>query len=224
MTTVKDIYDYIDSYAPFVTQEEWDNAGLITGSLNAAVERCVMCLDVTADAVRAAVDGDAQLILSHHPLIFSPVKRLEAGTALYSCAQNGISVISAHTNFDRAANGINRNLCKLLDLRESAPVENTFIWTGSLETPMSAEDFAKFDLILAMDENNLEDICYRRPNGDKRYEKAKVKRILEYAPEYGQNVPDPYYHNGFDRVFEMLEAACQNLLTTLSNSQNKEQK
>lgn len=90
--------------------------------------------------------------------------------------------------------------------------------------PLSAEDFAKFDLILAMDENNLEDICYRRPNGDKRYEKAKVKRILEYAPEYGQNVPDPYYHNGFDRVFEMLEAACQNLLTTLSNSQNKEQK
>lgn len=144
MTTVKDIYDYIDSCAPFSTQEEWDNAGLITGSFNAAVTRCVMCLDVTAAAVKAAVDGDAQLILSHHPLIFSPLKRLEVGTAIYSCAQNGISVISAHTNFDRAANGINRNLCKLLDLRDAAPVENTFIWTGSLDTPMSAADFAAF--------------------------------------------------------------------------------
>ena len=83
--------------------------------------------------------------------------------------------------------------------------------------PVRAEDFAEFDLILAMDENNLADLEWKRPAGDPRYQKAEVKLLLEYAPEFGRNVPDPYYHNGFERVFAMIEAACRNLLTELAN-------
>ncbi len=82
--------------------------------------------------------------------------------------------------------------------------------------PVRAEDFAEFDLILGMDDTNIEDLAWRRPEGDQRYSKALVKKLLEYAPEYGENVPDPYYHNGFDRVFEMMEAACKNLLKEFS--------
>ncbi len=81
--------------------------------------------------------------------------------------------------------------------------------------PLRAEDFAEFDLILAMDRLNLIDIEYRRPHGDARYQRARVELILHYAPEYGQEVPDPYYHNGFDKVFAMLETACRNLLAEL---------
>lgn len=81
--------------------------------------------------------------------------------------------------------------------------------------PVRAEDFAEFDLILGMDDNNIEDLSWRRPEGDKRYDKALVKKLLEYAPEYGENVPDPYYHNGFEQVFEMMETACKNLLKEL---------
>lgn len=77
---------------------------------------------------------------------------------------------------------------------------------------LRADDFADFDLILAMDNMNLADMQYKRPAGDKRYEKAKLKLMLEYAPEYGENVLDPYYHHGFDQVYEMLEKACQNIL------------
>lgn len=74
------------------------------------------------------------------------------------------------------------------------------------------DDFADFDLILAMDKRNIADLEYRRPQGDKRYNKAKVELILTYAPKYGTEVPDPYYHNGFDRVFEMIETACKNFV------------
>lgn len=81
--------------------------------------------------------------------------------------------------------------------------------------PVRAEDFALFDLILAMDETNIEDLAWRRPEGDERYNRAVVRKILAFAPEYGENVPDPYYQNGFDRVYEMLEAACANILTAV---------
>lgn len=144
MTTVKDIYDYINVIAPFDTQEEWDNAGLITGSLQAPVSKVVMSLDVTKAAVRKAAEINAQLILSHHPLIFGGVKRLLPDTALYMCAQNGISVISAHTNFDKAEKGINANLCKILELNNAEPVEGTFISVGDLKSEMTAHDFACF--------------------------------------------------------------------------------
>lgn len=144
MTTVRDIYNYINTVAPFDTQEEWDNAGLITGSADCEVTRTVMSLDVTKAAVQKAVECKAQLILSHHPLIFRAVKRLYPDTALYMCAQNGISVVSAHTNFDRAPNGINTNLCKILELENVTPVEGTFIVVGDLKNEMTASAFARF--------------------------------------------------------------------------------
>ena len=81
--------------------------------------------------------------------------------------------------------------------------------------PVRAEDFAEFDLILVMDEQNVWNLEQKRPYRDPRYQKAVVRKILEYAPEYGENVPDPYYHNGFDYVFEMIEAACRRLLDNI---------
>ena len=84
--------------------------------------------------------------------------------------------------------------------------------------PVRADDFAEFDLILAMDGMNIVELEYRRPIGNSRYNHAQIELILNYAPEYGQEVPDPYYHNGFDNVFQMLETACRNLLQHLIRS------
>lgn len=82
--------------------------------------------------------------------------------------------------------------------------------------PVRAEDFAEFDLILAMDSQNIWNLDQKRPRGDWRYEKAEVKKLLEYAPEYGENVPDPYYgEHGFENVYHMIAAACQNLLAEI---------
>lgn len=85
--------------------------------------------------------------------------------------------------------------------------------------PVKGDDFAEFDLILAMDGQNVWNLGRMRPQGDKRYEHAKIKKLLEYAPEFGENVPDPYYgEHGFQIVYEMIAAACENLLADLKET------
>lgn len=78
-----------------------------------------------------------------------------------------------------------------------------------------ADDYADFDLILPMDEDTVEYLELKRPHGDARYAKAQIKNILDYAPEFGRNVPNPYGTDGFDKVYAMIEQACQNLLDSL---------
>lgn len=88
--------------------------------------------------------------------------------------------------------------------------------------PVCAEDFAEFDLILAMDGQNIWNLDMKRPHGDVRYERATVKKLLEYAPEYGENIPDPYYgEHGFENVYEMITSACDNLLEKLKKRLSK---
>lgn len=143
MPTVKDIYNYINFVAPFDTQEEWDNSGLLVGSFEKEVRKAVLSLDATKSVCALAADLGADLIVSHHPIIFSPVSEIIEGSALYTCARNGISVISAHTNFDKAQQGINANLCKILGISDVEPIENTFIVKGELDAEMSIDDFAQ---------------------------------------------------------------------------------
>ncbi len=143
MPTVKDIYDYINTLAPFETQEEWDNSGLLIGAFDSRVKKAVLSLDATMDVCTFAADLGADLIVSHHPIIFSPLSALPKESAAYICAGNNVSVVSVHTNFDKAQEGINANLCKILGLRDAAPVENSFIYKGSLESEMSIDDFAQ---------------------------------------------------------------------------------
>lgn len=144
MTTVKNIYDYINSIAPFDTQEEWDNCGFLSGDFRKEVKTVVMCLDPTKEAAEFSASVGADLLLTHHPLIFSGVKKVLKGTALYTLVENDIAHISAHTNFDRAVDGINYNLSKLLGLENVTNIDGTFITAGELPEEMSIDDFAQF--------------------------------------------------------------------------------
>lgn len=87
MTSVYDIYSYFDSIAPFSTQEEWDNSGILVGCDKAAVTKAVLCLDVTKSIVRFASDIGAELIISHHPVIFGGIKSVKSGDAVYECVK-----------------------------------------------------------------------------------------------------------------------------------------
>lgn len=144
MTTVKNIYDYINSIAPYDTQEDWDNSGHLIGEFRAQVKRCVMALDATKEVCLFAKDIEADLVLTHHPIIFGGLDSVKAGSAVYTLVSSGIAGISAHTNFDIAKGGINDNLAQILELKNAHHIENSFIVVGELEYEMSIDDFAQF--------------------------------------------------------------------------------
>ncbi len=144
MTTVKNIYDYINSIAPFATQEEWDNAGFLIGEFRKEVKKAVLCLDVTKAVAEYAKDVEADLIISHHPVIFNGIKNVKKGSAVYTCIENDIAVISAHTNFDLAESGINYNLAMRLGLNDIKQIDGSFLAVGNLDYEMSIDDFAQF--------------------------------------------------------------------------------
>lgn len=143
MTTVKNIYDYINSIAPFDTQEEWDNAGFLIGEFRKEVKKAVLCLDVTKAVAEYAADVNADLIISHHPVIFGGIKNVKKGTAVYTCVENDVAVLSAHSNFDFSPVGINYNLAQRLGLNDIEQIDNTFLAVGSLDYEMSIDDFAQ---------------------------------------------------------------------------------
>ncbi len=144
MTTVKNIYDYIDRLAPFDTQEEWDNSGFLLGDFRKEVKRVVLSLDASKKAAQFARSVGADLLLTHHPVIFGGVKEIKKGSALYEFVNADIAVICAHTSFDRAKDGINYNLASILGLENVKNIDTTFIVTAQLENEMSIDDFAVY--------------------------------------------------------------------------------
>lgn len=144
MTTVKNIYDYINSIAPFDTQEEWDNSGHLAGEFRKEVRRCVLALDATKEVCAFASDIEADLLLTHHPLIFHGIESVKSDSAVYTLVKSGVSCISAHTNYDIAEGGINDSLAAILGLKNIRRVEGSFISVGELEGEMSIDDFAEY--------------------------------------------------------------------------------
>lgn len=120
--TVKNIYDYINSIAPFEKQCEWDNSGLLVGNPCAEISKIGVVLDITADAVKYAVANGIELIISHHPVIFRSVRTFLDGDAAYLLAKNGISAICAHTSLDCAVGGVNDALAETLGFKNPVPL------------------------------------------------------------------------------------------------------
>lgn len=100
MVNAVEVYKILDRVIPFSTQESWDNSGLLVNSGKES-EKVLVCLDVTMAVVKAAVDNNIKIIVSHHPVIFSGITEIDYGSVVFSLIKNGISVISAHTNFDK---------------------------------------------------------------------------------------------------------------------------
>lgn len=160
MVILEDIISFLNQKFPENLQEGWDNSGLITGDRAKEISKVLVCLDVTSDTVAEAVDFGANLIISHHPLIFSPIKSIVenqgSGSILRSLIQNDIAVYSMHTNFDKAQGGMNDLLCEKLGLvspREYTPEElvmpnkkscENFGRVAKLCDPMTLDEFADF--------------------------------------------------------------------------------
>lgn len=120
--TVKNIYDYIDSIAPFCKQCEWDNSGIIVGEKGKKVKKIAVVLDITAEAVLKAAEMKADLIVSHHPVIFRAVKSFTDNDPAFLLAKNGIAAICAHTSLDIAKGGVNDALAAALGFENACPM------------------------------------------------------------------------------------------------------
>ncbi len=117
----KDVLDLLEKVAPAHLAEPWDNPGLQVGSYNQEINKIFMALDPTLKALKSAFERRAQLLLTHHPLIFTAVSQLNIstypGNVIANAIKNGISVVAVHTNLDVAPGGINDILAELLGLR-----------------------------------------------------------------------------------------------------------
>ncbi len=126
VTTIKDACRFLDSFAPTRLAEEWDNVGLLVGDAATEVNRVMTCLTVTPESAAEAIEKKVDLIVSHHPLPFRPLKRLTTDTTpsklLWDLIRAGVSIYSPHTGFDSATEGINFSLTQRLGLSDVKPL------------------------------------------------------------------------------------------------------
>lgn len=120
--TVKEVYDALQTVAPFETQLDFDNAGLLIGSFHQPVTGIGVVLDVTPQAIGQAQQRGLDCIVSHHPIIFSGLKAIPTESPVYQAIRAGLAVISAHTNLDAAAGGVNDALAAALGLEAVQPL------------------------------------------------------------------------------------------------------
>lgn len=144
---LRKIAEIIEKEFPLSTAFEWDNCGLLLGDREREIKTVLLSLDVTYAVVEEAKDACADLILSHHPILFDGTKRITADTAegrlISELLQNQICVYSAHTNCDVGKNGINACLAKIFNLsRVGFLEENGLGRIGNLKKPVPFYDFA----------------------------------------------------------------------------------
>ncbi len=159
MIKLEDILYLINTMAPFDLAEEWDNCGLQAGSLNWEVKKVIIGLDVSLPLMNAAKENHCDLVLTHHPLMLKAEKRIDfnemPGKAIEMAARHRISIISAHTNLDKAIDGLNDYFAAKIGMQKTkvfynenlsdTPMdESTGIGRiGSLEKNILLRQFAK---------------------------------------------------------------------------------
>jgi len=126
MPSVGTIVDYLDRFAPPHLAADWDNVGLLLGDRAAKAERVLTCLTLTPGVAEEAIQSKAQLIVTHHPILFRPIQRLTTdtpeGRTLLSLIKAGVAVYCPHTAFDTTVGGINDALSRRLGLVDIAPL------------------------------------------------------------------------------------------------------
>ncbi len=149
---VSDIVGIINKNFRFALSEDWDNSGLQVGDPLAVVKRVMVALDPLPEVLALATESGCQLLVTHHPLIFSPLRQVtsstETGRLVLKAAASGLSVIAMHTNYDLAAGGLNDLLAERLGLSSVTPLQISgrnelaklviFVPSASLETVRGA--------------------------------------------------------------------------------------
>ena len=144
MATVKDILSFLETLAPASLKMDWDNVGLLCGSKNTEVTKILVALDPFEGVCKEAADIGAQLIVTHHPLIFRAPNTItdetSVGRSIMFLCRHGISAVNAHTNLDVAPGGVNDVLAAKLGLQNIVTLEDGLLRTGEV----SAQSLSEF--------------------------------------------------------------------------------
>lgn len=150
--TVKDIVSVIEEFAPLSLQADYDNSGLVVGRLNDEVHGVLLAVDVTEEVLDEAEREGCDLIITHHPIIFSPLKRFNSASYVERCVERairkGIALYAAHTNLDSAAHGMSWQLGSMIGLDSMEVLEprrdNPATGFGVVGTLLRAEGIMAF--------------------------------------------------------------------------------
>jgi dinuclear metal center YbgI/SA1388 family protein len=160
MTTIRELYHYLNEIAPFSFQESYDNAGLIVGNMDSNITGVLTCLDSTEEVVEEAISLGINVIVAHHPIIFSGLKRINGSNyierTIIKAIKNDIAIIAIHTNLDNVlTNGVNQKIADKLQLISTQilkPIDQVVYKNetigagilGELSSPMTEIDFTAF--------------------------------------------------------------------------------
>lgn len=144
---LKELTSVIESFAPLDIAEEYDNSGLIYGDYNSTILNILLTIDLTPKVAIEAVNNNCNLIIEHHPSIFSPIKKLDISLptikALDICIKNNIAIYSSHTNLDLAKNGLNDLFAYVIGIKEIeySLSSTTSPRVGKLEEPIKLGEY-----------------------------------------------------------------------------------
>ena len=141
MATVQDIYEKMQQIAPLELAEHWDNPGLLV-DCGGEVHRVLAALDVTPETLEEAARKGCELIVTHHPVIFQPLKALSPADLPFRLVQQGISAICMHTNLDAAEGGVNEGLASLFGMQNWEVFENGCGRVGEID-PIAVPELAR---------------------------------------------------------------------------------
>lgn len=121
MPSIKEIIGHIETFAPVDLQEDYDNAGLITGSHTKECTGVLFSLDCTEDVIAEAIELKCNLIIAHHPVVFKGLKRLNGNNyverTVIKAIQNNVAIYACHTNIDNVVAGVNKKIADKLGLK-----------------------------------------------------------------------------------------------------------
>ena len=124
---IKELIKKLCDKYPLELQEDWDNSGLQIGNIERELKNVLISLDLEEEGVDMAIKNDCNLIITHHPYIFNPIKSIDFADSFYErlekVIKNDITVFAMHTNLDIAPDGLNDSLCQILGIRDTRVLE-----------------------------------------------------------------------------------------------------
>lgn len=124
--TVGEVLEYLNELAPLDTAESYDNVGLLVGGADAEVTGVCCCVDITHAVINEAAEKGANLIVSHHPVIFEGLKNIPIWNPVVELIQKNIAAVAMHTNFDIAEHGVNETLVELLEFESAGYLDGKY--------------------------------------------------------------------------------------------------